>query len=131
MKKRYLPLIALLLCGCPTWQAKTREGLKYTFEATKMADGLANTVMHSRCLAIGTKCGISTPGTCPELLKCQETKHAVEDAALGVYHSVILGLLAVQMEDQSTVSGYIVKSLEMANTLQKLLVSLDILKKKL
>ncbi|MCJ7796336.1 MAG: hypothetical protein MUQ56_06160 [Thermoleophilia bacterium] len=131
MKKALLLLIALLLCGCPTWQAKTREGLKYTFEATKMADNLANTVMHSRCLAIGTKCGISTPGSCPELLKCQDAKHAAEDAAFGVYHSVILGLLAVEMGDQSTVSGYIKTSLSMAETLRKLLVSLDILKKKL
>lgn len=131
MKKLLLLCIVLLLGGCPTWQSKTRDGLKYTFEATKMADSLANTVLHSRCMTIATKCGKETPGTCPALLECQKTKHAVEDAALGVYHSVILGLLAVQMGDETTVSGYIAKSLEMAKTLQQLLLSLDILKKKL
>lgn len=125
----------LAMASCAEWQVKTTNALHATFETVKIVQPAANDFMHQRCMKIALECKArkvaaapatsqpqpqpaskptaatpaSQPEVCSELLKCQEVKHTINGLAVAVHHAIVAGLLAVQLGDEQTAAGWMVK----------------------
>lgn len=104
MKKLLLIYVVLSLTGCGAWRENADKTLIWAHQAAKLQSQVAEPYFRLKCGDVAADCKVKMTKAgkscksneecrkaCPALVTCQEERHAVNKAIIGVHLAVLSG----------------------------------------